>query len=285
MAGDPGAPSAKPLAGRVAIVTGAGSRPADAMLPIVGNGKATAITFARAGARVALLDERADWAEQTHRVIQAEGGESLVVEANVAESDSCKRAVDRVLEAYGGVHVLFNNVGISGPRGTAIEVDPEGWDLAMRVNVASMMLMAKHVLPPMIAGGGGSIINISSVSGLLGGHPSLLYPTSKAAVLGVTRAMAAHHAQQSVRVNCIAPGTVYTPMVVSRGMAPELREARKNGTLLKVEGYSWDVAMAALFLASDASRWITGIVLPVDAGATASRLEALSPPSTGMPGE
>jgi len=133
----------------------------------------------------------------------------------------------------------------------------------------------------MIAAGGGAIVNISSVSGLLGGHPSLLYPTSKTAVIGLTRAMAAHHALQGVRVNCIAPGTIYTPMVASRGMTPELRDARRTGTLLQVEGTAWDVAQAAVFLASDAARWITGIVLPVDAGATAARLQTLSPRSDG----
>jgi NAD(P)-dependent dehydrogenase (short-subunit alcohol dehydrogenase family) len=141
--------------------------------------------------------------------------------------------------------------------------------------------MAKYALPPMAAAGGGAIVNISSVSGLLGGHPSLLYPTSKSAVIGLTRALAAHHAPQGVRVNCIAPGTVFTPMVASRGMTPELRRARREGTLLKTEGTAWDVAAAAAFLASDAARWITGVVLPVDAGATAARLETLSPRSDG----
>jgi NAD(P)-dependent dehydrogenase (short-subunit alcohol dehydrogenase family) len=283
LAGDPGMPPPRRLAGKVAIVTGAGSRPADVDTPIVGNGKATSILFAREGARVALLDDRPEWAEQTHRIIAREGGESIVVEADVASAESCRRAVQRALEAFGALHVLVNNVGVTGPAGNAVEVDPEAWDRAMRVNVASMMLMAKYALPSMVAEGGGSIVNISSVSGLLGGHPGLLYPTSKAAVIGLTRAMAAHHARQAVRVNCIAPGTVYTPMVAGRGMTPELREARREGTLLKVEGTAWDVAAAAVFLASDAARWITGVVLPVDAGATAARLQGLSPRPDGGP--
>ena len=279
LAGDPGFPEAKRLAGKVAIISGAGSRPADVDSPIVGNGKATAILFAREGARVVLVDQRRDWAEVTHRIIAREGGESIVVEADVANEASCRQAVERALEAFGGVHILVNVVGVTGPAGNAVEVDPEAWDRAMRINVTSMVMMAKYALPPMIEAGGGSIVNISSVSGLLGGHPSLLYPTSKAAVIGLTRAMAAHHARQGVRVNCIAPGTVYTPMVASRGMTPELREARRMGTLLQVEGTAWDVASAAAFLASDAARWITGVVLPVDAGATAARLQALSPRS------
>ena len=172
---------------------------------------------------------------------------------------------------------------MTGPPGNAIEVDPEAFDRAMRINVTSMVLMAKYALPPMIEAGGGSIINLSSAAGILGGHPSLLYPTSKAAVIGLTRSMAAHHGRDGVRVNCIAPGMVYTPMVAVRGMTPELREARRQSSLLGTEGTAWDVAAAAAFLASDAARWITGIVLPVDAGATAARLQALSPRSDGGP--
>ena len=281
LAGDPGMPQAQRLAGRVAIVTGAGSRPAGPDGPIIGNGRATAIMLAREGARVVLVDERRDWAEGTLDLIERDGGTAILVETDVTSSESCKHAVDRALEAFGGVNILVNNVGVTGPPGNAVEVDPEAWDRAMRINVTSMVMMAKHASPPMVAAGGGAIVNISSVSGLLGGHPSLLYPTSKTAVIGLTRSMAAHHALQGIRVNCICPGTVYTPMVASRGMTPELREARKMGTLLQVEGTPWDVAMAAAFLVSDAARWITGIALPVDAGATAARLQSLSPRSDG----
>jgi NAD(P)-dependent dehydrogenase (short-subunit alcohol dehydrogenase family) len=281
LAGDPGVPMAKRLSGKVAIVTGAGSRTAGPDGPVVGNGRATSIMLAREGARVALLDQQREWVEETARIIKDEGGEAIVVEADVASADSCRQAVQNTLDAFGTVSILVNNVGVTGPPGTALEVDPEAFDRAMRINVTSMILMAKYALPPMIAAGSGSIVNLSSVSGLLGGHPSLLYPISKSAVLGVTRAMAAHHAEQGIRVNAIAPGTVYTPMVASRGMTPELRQARREGTLLKTEGTAWDVAAAIVFLASDAARWITGIVLPVDAGATAARLQALSPRSDG----
>jgi len=216
--GDPGLPQARRLAGKVAIVTGAGSRPAGPDGPIVGNGRATAIVLAREGARVVLVDERREWAELTLDFIERDGGEAVLVETDVTRSESCQAAVDRAIEAFGGVNILVNNVGVTGPPGNAMEVDDEAFDRAMRVNVTSMVLMAKHALPPMIAAGGGAIVNISSVSGLLGGHPSLLYPTSKTAVIGLTRSMAAHHALQGVRVNCICPGTVYTPMVASRGM-------------------------------------------------------------------
>ena len=148
----------------------------------------------------------------------------------------------------GQARILVNNVGITGPRGNAVEVNIEAWDSAMRVNVASVMLMAKFAIPEMIRSGGGSIINLSSVAGLSGGHPSLLYPTSKGAIVSLTRAMAAHHGREGIRVNCIAPGTVYTPMVASRGMTPEMRKARSERTLLGTEGTGWDIGYGALFL-------------------------------------
>jgi NAD(P)-dependent dehydrogenase (short-subunit alcohol dehydrogenase family) len=277
--GDPGFPQARRLEGKVAIVTGAGSRPASVDDPIVGNGKATAIIFARAGARVALLDDRPEWAEPTRKIIAQEGGEALLIEADVADEQSCRQAVQQVLDRFGGLHVLVNNVGVTGPAGTALEVDAEAFDRAMRIDVTGMVLMAKYALPPMIAAGGGSIINLSSASGVLGGHPSLLYPVAKTAVIGLTRSMAAHHGPQGIRVNAIAPGMAFTPMVASRAMSAELREKRRLGSLLQTEGTAWDVALAALFLASDESRWVTGIVLPVDAGKTAGRLEPLSPRS------
>ncbi|HEV8638120.1 MAG TPA: glucose 1-dehydrogenase [Chloroflexota bacterium] len=281
--GDPGFPPARRLTGKVAVVTGAGSRPVAAGEALVGNGKATAILFAREGARVVLVDERADWAEETQRIVAAEGGQARLVEADAADPEACRRVVGEALEAFGALHVLVNNVGVTGPAGTALEVDPEAWERAMHTNVTSMVLMAKEAVPAMIAAGGGAIVNVASVAGLRGGHPSLLYPTSKAAVIGLTRSMAAHHGREGVRVNCVAPGMVYTPMVAARGMTPALREARRRRSLLQTEGTAWDVAAAVAFLASDQARWITGVVLPVDAGATAGDAEALSPRSDGAP--
>jgi NAD(P)-dependent dehydrogenase (short-subunit alcohol dehydrogenase family) len=262
------------LAGKVAIVTGAGSR-ADG----IGNGRATAIVFAREGARVLLLDSVAAWAEETRRRIDAEGGISLAFTADVTDPDQCRAAVEAARSAWGRVDILVNNVGVGGPAGTALEVDPSAWDQALRVNVTSMMLMAKHAIPVMIAGGGGSIVNIASVAGMRGGHPTLLYPTSKGAIIQMTRAMAAHHGTAGVRVNCIAPGMVYTPMVYARGMSAEMREARRRRSLLQTEGEGWDVAWAALYLAGDEARWVTGVVLPVDAGFTAGETSSPVPPT------
>jgi NAD(P)-dependent dehydrogenase (short-subunit alcohol dehydrogenase family) len=232
------------LAGKVAIVTGAGSR-ADGIGN--GNGRATCITLARQGAKITLVDQVADWVERTRQMIEAE-----------------------TVKAWGRLDILVNNVGISGPSGTAVEVDPDEWDTAMQVNVKSMMLMAKYAIPEMIRTGAGAIVNIASYAGLFGGHPGLLYPTSKGAVVNLTRAMAAHHAKDGIRVNAIAPGMVYTPMVYSGGMSEDIREARKNRSLLKVEGTGWDIGNGVLYLVSDEARWVTGIILPIDAGASAA---------------
>ncbi len=264
------------LTGRVAIVTGAGSRAEG-----IGNGRAAAILMACSGAKVALMDTVREWAEQTARMIAAEGGESLVIEADVTRAADCEAAVAKVAAHWGRVDILVNNVGIGGPPGTAVDVDLEAWDHAMRVNVTSMMLMARYAIPEMKKAGGGSIINLASVAGLVGGHPSLAYPTSKGAVVNLTRAMASHHGPDGIRVNCIAPDMVYTPMVYSRGMTDAMRETRRLRSLLQTEGTGWDVGNAVRYLASDESRWVTGTVLPVDAGATAGAGRLPVPRSDG----
>ncbi len=253
------------LGGKVAIITGAGSRAEG-----IGNGRASAILLARHGARVTLLDLIRDWALETAKMIEDEGGECLVVAADVTDGAACAAAVQATIERWGGLDILVNNVGIAGPPGTAVEVDVDAWDRAMRVNVTSMMLMAKHAIPEMRKRGGGAIINIASVAGLVGGHPSLCYPTSKGAVVNMTRAMASHHGSEGIRVNCIAPGMVYTPMVYGGGMSEAMRAARRERSLLGTEGTGWDVGHAVLYLAGDEARWLTGVVLPVDAGATAA---------------
>ena len=254
------------LVDRTAIVTGAGSR-ADG----IGNGRATAILLARHGARVTLVDQNPDWVARTAAMIAAEGGTAQTILADVTNQADCARIVEQTLAAWGRLDILINNVGISGPRGTAVEVDPEAWDQALRVNVTSMMLTAKYAIPAMIAGGhGGAIVNLASFAGLFGGHPGLLYPTSKGAVVNMTRAMAAHHAADGIRVNAVAPGMVYTPMVYADGMTAEVRAGRKNRSLLKTEGTAWDVAHGVLYLVTEDSRWVTGIILPVDAGASAA---------------
>lgn len=246
------------LEGKVAIVTGAGSSG-----PGVGNGKAAAILFAREGAKVLLVDAVQERAEETLALIRSEGGEAEVFEANVINADHCRRMVDAAMDHWGRLDVLDNNVGISR-RGSVLEVSEEDWDYVMAVNVKSIVLCSKYAIPQMIESGGGSIINISSIAGLRA-HSSTPYTTSKAAVQGLTMSMAADHGPDGIRVNCIAPGLVYSPMVAPR-MDADLREIRKNAAPLRSEGDSWDIGYAALYLASEESRWVNGVVLPVDAG-------------------
>jgi NAD(P)-dependent dehydrogenase (short-subunit alcohol dehydrogenase family) len=258
--------------GKVAVVTGAGSR-ADG----IGNGRAAAILMARAGAKVLLIDTMADWAETTAKMIGGEGGTCQVHKADVTDAAQCQAAVKAAVDSWGRLDALVNNVGVGGPTGNAVDIDLAAFDHAMRINVTSMVAMAKFAIPEMRKLGAGAIVNIASVAGLRGGHPSLLYPTSKGAVVQLTRAMAAHHGREGIRVNCVAPGMVYTPMVYSRGMTPEQRELRRKRSLLQVEGSGWDVGHAVLYLCSDAARWVTGVILPVDAGATAGSAESPSP--------
>ena len=250
------------LEGKVAIVTGAGSSGEG-----VGNVKAASILFAREGAKVLLVDFQEGRARETLQVIQDEGGVASTLQGDMTKLEDCERMARTAMERYGQVDILDNNVGIS-QRGTVVEVSEEDWDKVMTVNLKTIVLASKATIPYIIAsGGGGAIINISSIAGLRA-HSSTPYTASKAGVIGLTFSMAADHAADSIRVNCIAPGLVYTPMVAPR-MNDDLRQYRTDAAPLKTEGTGWDVGYAALFLASDEARWITGICLPVDAGLTA----------------
>ncbi len=253
------------LEGKVAIVTGAGSSG-----PGVGTGKAASILFAREGAKVLLVDRVARQAEETLASVREEGGEASVFEADVTRSEECQAMVEAALERYGGVHVLFNNVGILA-RGTVVDVKEEDWDRVLEVNLKSMMLTSKHAVPRMVEAGGGSIINVSSIAGLRAGSggSAVPYSASKGGVIALTTTMAVEHGRDNIRVNCIAPGHIYTPMVAGN-MTEETRDLRRRAGPLGTEGTAWDIAWAATFLASDESRWISGVVLPVDAGLLAT---------------
>ena len=246
------------LEGKVAIVTGAGSRG-----PGVGNGKATAVLFAREGASVLLVDAQIERADETLAMIEAEGGVASTFQADVTNEDDCKAMVEDAVERHGRLDVFDDNVWI-GLGGPVTEIDMDEWDKVQNTNVRSMVLTSRHAIPRMIQTGGGSIINISSGAGIAA-IGAAAYTTSKAAVIGLTIAMAGDHGRQGIRINCVAPGLVFTPMVADM-MDADLRQHRRNSTMLGTEGTAWDVGNAALFLASEDARWITGQVLSVDAG-------------------
>ena len=250
------------LSAKVAIVTGGGAA-GDG----IGNGRAAALLLARSGARVLVVDRRVELAEATVAMIAVEGGEAAAFAADVTVEADCHAMVAAVMDRWGRLDVVDNNVGI-GSRGSVVDEDPARWARVMEVNVTSMMLASRAAIPAMIAsGGGGSIVNVSSISAL---RPRGLtaYSTSKGAVIALTKAMAVDHGPDGVRVNCVAPGPVYTPMVAGPGMSDAARAARAAASVLGTEGTGWDVGNAVRFLASDRARWITGQVLVVDGGAT-----------------
>ena len=255
------------LEGKVAIVTGAGSSG-----PGVGNGKAASVLFAREGAKVLLVDINADHAQETLELITAEGGEASVFQADVTNADHCRSMVESAVERYGRLDILDNNVGVI-LREKFADIDPEDWDRVMAINLKSMMLASQAAIPRMIESGGGSIINMTSVAGIRAWSDAA-YAASKAGIIGLTQTLAAEHGRDGIRANAIAPGAVYTPMVAWQ-LSDEAREIRRQSTLLGTEGTAWDVAWAAVYLASDEARWVTGVLLPVDGGVTITSRYAL----------
>jgi NAD(P)-dependent dehydrogenase (short-subunit alcohol dehydrogenase family) len=254
------------LAGKVAIVTGAGFDG-----EFLGTGAAIAILLASQGARVGLVDLSAERAEQTRSCIADVGGDASVALADVSVADQCQRAVDQIVATYGRLDILINNAGIAA-GGSVVEIDEDLWDHVVDVNLKSVMLMSRFSIPRLRDAGGGSVVNISSIAAMRG-FGTAPYAASKGGVIALTADMAYTHGREGIRVNCIAPGHLFTPMGY-RG-DDELRDARRQAGLLGTEGDAWDVAWAALFLASDESRWITGVLLPVDAGATATAALAM----------
>jgi NAD(P)-dependent dehydrogenase (short-subunit alcohol dehydrogenase family) len=254
------------LAGKVAVVTGAAPRGEG-----VGNGMATAILFAREGAKVVLVNRSAERAEKLQKQINGEGGESSVFAGDVAKPDAAEAMADFAVKQYGRLDILHNNVGIGAP-GTPETVTIEDWHKVLEANLTTTMLCTKHCLPKMKAGGGGSVIMVSSIAGALGlmGSPgAVAYSTAKAGLHGFTLSVAADYVTQNIRANCIVVGSVATPMVA--GMGPEARERRRRMVPMQTEGTAWDVAHGAVYLASDESRWVTGLMLPIDGGLAALR--------------
>ena len=262
------------LEGKVAIVTGAGATGSG---DVLGIGQAISILFAREGASVLLVDRDQKNAETTLATIKEEGLEASVFVADVTNNSQCRDMVQAAVARYSKLSVLVNNVGISGP-GSVTDVDEDFWDTVIDVNLKSVMLTSKHAIPQMIEAGGGSIINLSSIVGMRAGsgRPSHPYAASKGGIIGLSNSMAVHYGRNNVRVNCIAPGHVHSPMV-ARHTSKEMLDLRRRAGPLGTEGTAWDVAWATLFLASDEARWISGATLPVDAGLLAATPLAMLP--------
>ena len=251
------------LKDKVAIVSGAGTRG-----PMPGTGQATAILFARQGDKVLLTDLDLARAEETRASIAAEGGAATVFQADVTSEAHCRAMIETCVARYGRLDILFNNVGGIG-SGKVTEIDEEHLDRALAVNLKGAILACKQAIPAMIESGGGSIINVSSIDGLRAGWtPNVPYAVAKAGLAQLTRVTAVHHGRDNIRANCIAPGHLYAPFVAD--ISDEVRELRRKAAPLGTEGDAWDVAWAALFLASDESRWISGTVLPIDGGLLAA---------------
>lgn len=254
------------LQAKVALVTGAGS----------GIGRATALRFAAEGASVAALDLTAAAARETVAMIEATGGEALALPADVTQGSEVQQALEHVMGRWGHLDIVFNGVGISGRRwgdGPVDQCTEEGWDYVLQVNLRSMFLVAKYAIPLLLQGGGGSIVNLASVLGIVGGDEDFAthaYAASKGGIISLSRSMAVYYAPRSIRVNVIAPGLIATAMSQRAqsdphilGRLPELQP------LTGAFGTPEDVAAAAAYLASDDARFVTGTVLTVDGGWTA----------------
>ena len=257
------------LAGKAAVIVGAGQTPGET----IGNGRAMAILFAREGAKVLCVDRDAERAAETVALIEAEGGSASALAADIRKAEACEGVVAAARERLGGIDILVNNVGIGGGGdGPAHRLTEDAFDRIMAVNLKGTWLMAKAALPVMREQGAASIVNISSLAGIAGGN-QVAYEVTKAAVNRLTTSIAQANAWKGVRCNAVAPGLMDTPMAVAgiaqaRGEDQEAVRAARNARvpLGGKMGTAWDTAYAALFLASDEARFITGVVLYVDGG-------------------
>lgn len=256
---------------KVAIVVGAGQTPGET----IGNGRATAVLFAREGAKILLVDRDEQSAKETQDMIAAEGGDSTVCVADITNEADCKRFAEACIQHYGRIDILQNVVGIgTGDRGPT-SLDADTFDHLLDVNLKGMFFSCKHVIPHMRQQGAGVITNISSGAAVM--SVALVgYKVSKAGVNALTHAIAMGNAAHGIRANVIMPGLLDTPMAIESHTAAtgvdreQLRESRNRAVPLnKKMGTAWDVAYASLFLASEEASFITGIVLPVDGGQSA----------------
>jgi NAD(P)-dependent dehydrogenase (short-subunit alcohol dehydrogenase family) len=259
------------LKDKVAVVVGAGQTPGET----IGNGRATAILFAREGARVVLVDRDLDSASETRRLIEAGGGECFAVRGDVTREDDCRAFVQAAVDAHGRIDILHNNVGIGGADDEILSLSEASWDRIMNVNLKGIFFSSRSALPAMRERRSGCIINISSIAAICSAG-IVAYKTSKAGVNALTHQIAMENARYNIRANAILPGLMNTPMAIdgiseARGIPREeiIRKRDKSVPLGARMGTAWDVAYAALFLASDEARFITGVMLPVDGGQSA----------------
>jgi NAD(P)-dependent dehydrogenase (short-subunit alcohol dehydrogenase family) len=258
------------LKNKVAIVTGAGSSG-----PGWGNGKATAVLFAREGAKVVAIDINLSAAEETKGIIEKEGGICTAAKVDVSKPGEVKAMVEQCIRTFGRIDILHNNVGVVVPGGP-VETTEETWDRVMSINLKSMFFTCKYAIPYMEKQGGGAIINISSIAGIrYTGVPYITYYTTKAGILGFTQAIALQYAAKNIRANAILPGLMDTPFykeplkqVYAEGDIPKMVEIRNQQCPMKKMGDAWDVAYAALYLASDEAKYVTGTQFIVDGGIT-----------------
>ncbi len=255
------------LEGKIAIIVGAGQQPGDT----IGNGRATAERFAQEGATLLLVDINEDWAESTRKAVEQYERPASVLRADITREADCAAIAGTCIQRYGRIDILHNNVGsATGDRKTT-EMDADRWDAIMAMNLKGMFMTCKHVLPHFIAQKSGVIINISSTSSFAA-RPSITYKTSKGAVNTMTQHIAMENAKHGVRANVILPGLIDTPMAIERrakerGVEREMIRAEREALVpMGRMGTAWDVANAALFLASDEAKYITGVILPVDGG-------------------
>ena len=252
------------LKDKVAIVAGGGALGQD-----IGNGRAASILLAEAGAKVLVVDKDKLLAETTVQMIEERGGKASWISGDLTKSDQCKKVVDFAISKWGRLDILDNNIGVASKL-SVVDESEENWDNIMEINLKPMFLMSKYAIPEMIkSGNGGSIVNISSISAT---RPKGLttYSASKGAVLSLSQAMAVDHGADGIRVNCILPGPVYTPMVYSNGMSKDHRSQRQNASLIEIEGDGWDIGKAVVYLSSKWARYITGHLMVVDGGCSLS---------------
>jgi NAD(P)-dependent dehydrogenase (short-subunit alcohol dehydrogenase family) len=254
------------LKDKVAILFGAGS-----IGPGWGNGKATAVLFARNGAHVLCVDVKPEAAQETVDIIRGEGGVATGLACDVTNSQAVSDVVDEVIRQHGRIDVLHNNVGYA-TMGGPVELDEAAWHRTIDLNLTSCFITCKHVLPHMLQRRSGAIVNVSSVAAIrYTGYPYVAYYAAKAAVNNFTMGLALQYAKDGIRVNAVMPGLMNTPLIFQQisGQyrdAEEMVKARNAACPMGRMGTAWDVAKAALFLASDQAEYITGVSLPVDGG-------------------